>query len=271
MYGEHRNRIHRPPESWWFGEDRWWKSPRWWAGAIPQWYSVFLACVQCLTQFLAPQKGEESHGKRNCWQVPPVLTYPSPPWCADHTCARSARSFRKLSPGRQTFFLSLVVFLLAHSFSPAAGTLPQQLHTWAFTATRLPPLLKAQIIKIKKGSKCPFPIPQLLSTSDHIVTTLPDFLLVFNLFTLLYLRLLTMFLLLMFSSLISHQEYPNILSILSWPFSRSYFLEFPFSVQQLKWYFSPSSLSSIFAPSLSLPLSPHMSFSSDFRPFTFDF
>lgn len=101
MYGKHRNRIHRPPESWWFGEDRWWKSPRWWAGAIPQGYSVFLACVQCLTQFLAPQKGEESHGKR----LTPALTYPSPPWCADHTCARSTRSFRKLSPGRQTSFI----------------------------------------------------------------------------------------------------------------------------------------------------------------------
>lgn len=270
MYGKPRNRIHRPPESWWFGEDRWWKSPRWWAGAMPQGYSVFLACVQCLTQFLAPQKGEESHGKRNCRQVPQLWPTPAHPVVLT-TLVLGVPALSGSSALADRLLLLLVVFLLAHSFSPAAGTLPQQLHTWAFTATRLPPLLKAQIIKIKKGSKCPFPIPQLLSTFDHIVTTLPDFLLVFNLFPLLYLRLLTMFLLLMFSSLISHQEYPNILSILSWPFSRSYFLEFPFSVQQLKWYFSPSSLSSIFAPSISLPPSPHMSFSSDFRPFTFDF
>lgn len=226
-------------------------------------YSLVVQCVlsMCVMPNSVPSTTER---RRITWKEKvsagtTALTYPSPPWCADPTCTRSTHSLKNPCPGRQTSFIigGLSSCSLILPSCRDSSPHPPAAATWAFAAARLPPLLKAQIIKIEKGSKCPFPIPQLLSTSDHIVTTLLDCLLIFNLFALFYLRLLTMFLMLMFSSLISHQEYPNIPSILSWPFSRSYFLEFHFSVQQLKWYFSPSSLSSIFIlPSSPLPLPP---------------
>lgn len=68
--------------------------------------------VQCVLSMCAVPNSVPSTTERRriSWKEKlsagtPALTYPSPPCCADHTCARSTRSFRKLSPGRQTSFI----------------------------------------------------------------------------------------------------------------------------------------------------------------------
>lgn len=61
---------------------------------------------------------------------------------------------------------------------------------------------EAQIVTVNQGTKCPRPIPQLLSTNDHIVNKLFFF---SDVFVVSYLMLLTLFLLLTFS-LIPQQE-----------------------------------------------------------------
>lgn len=72
-------------------------------------YGSVVQCVHsiCMMPNSIPRTREK---KRITWKGKvsagtTVLTYPSPPWCADPTCSRNASSFQKLSPGGQTSFI----------------------------------------------------------------------------------------------------------------------------------------------------------------------
>jgi hypothetical protein len=128
------------------------------------------------------------------------------------------------------------------------------------TAARLPPMLKTQAVKVNQGTKCLCPIPQLLSTNEHIATNLNW--LSSDLFVLLYLILLTMFLLLTFSLIpqLEHPEHP---------------VHFILIFQQIPLFWGSllclTSEIIFFMKFLFFNIyPPPISFSPDFRPLTFD-